>query len=331
MFAVAEQTEAVTESVCPCYTVGMKTNRLYAITVYLLNHGRTTARTLARQFEVSLRTIQRDMDSLCIAGIPIAATYGADGGYEISERFRLDEDFATADDYSLIRTALEGLVSATNDAKARHALEKIRRTASADNGGIVLDFSVLQESGQSLLQPLQTAVAEHRTVEFTYTNNDGETRAHRVEPVAVVYRWYAWYLLAWSSYKNDYRTYKLARMEHVEITNAPFTKTHKSAQAILEESGRTDSRTYTELRLKCTAAARARVLEYLKGTETARTEDGGSVITASVVENEQFWLGTLLSLGDSVEVLSPEHIRRRILESAEKIVMLYANYDRQLS
>ena len=145
----------------------MKTERLYAITVYLLNHGRTTARTLARQFEVSLRTIQRDMDSLCIAGIPIVATYGAEGGYEISGSFRLDEDFATADDYSLIRTALEGLVSATNDAKARRALEKIRRTAPADNGG--------------------------------------ETRTHRVEPVAVVYRWYAWYLLAWSSYKNDYR------------------------------------------------------------------------------------------------------------------------------
>lgn len=97
----------------------MKIERLYAITVYLLNHGRTSANELAKHFEVSVRTIQRDIDSLCFSGIPIVSVAGAAGGYEISEQFKLDKHLATSNDYSYILTALKGLVSATNDANAK--------------------------------------------------------------------------------------------------------------------------------------------------------------------------------------------------------------------
>ena len=92
----------------------MKTERLYAITVYLLNHGRTSARRLADHFEVSLRTIQRDMDSLYLAGVPVTACAGAEGGYEIAEQFRLGHQLATLDDSAYILTVLRGLVSATD-------------------------------------------------------------------------------------------------------------------------------------------------------------------------------------------------------------------------
>ena len=172
----------------------MKIDRLYAITLYLLNHGRTSASELAKHFEVSLRTIQRDIDSLCLSGIPVVAVSGAAGGYEISEQFKIDREFATPDEYSLILTALRGLISATDNPKARQTLEKlICRSDSApawDNNGIILDFSVLREGDQAVLQRLQTAVTERRTVRFTYTNNNNETRTHSVEPVAVMYRWY---------------------------------------------------------------------------------------------------------------------------------------------
>ena len=82
----------------------MRTDRLYAITVYLMNHGKTSAGELARRFEVSVRTIQRDMDSLCAAGIPIAATAGINGGYELVERFTLNNQIISRQDYSYILT-----------------------------------------------------------------------------------------------------------------------------------------------------------------------------------------------------------------------------------
>ena len=301
----------------------MKLERLYAITVYLLNHGRTSASELAKHFEVSLRTIQRDMDSLCLAGIPVISVAGAAGGYEISEKYKLDNGFATMDDYTNIQTALQGLISATGDSKAKHTLEKIIHVSNPNDNNIILDFSVLQEGDRNALQLLQTAVYEKRTVTFTYTNNNCETRTHSVEPIAVIYRWYAWYLLAYSKVKNDYRTYKLARMSNLKVTDNPFTKEHESAGAVLKKIDQTDSRQYTEILIKCKEPARARVIEYLKGTVTEELPNGDAIIKATVVKNEHFWLGTLLSLSDSAEIIAPENIRRQLLESAEKIVSLY--------
>ena len=88
----------------------MKTERLYAITLYLLNHGRTSAAELADYFEVSTRTIQRDIDSLCLAGIPVIATAGAMGGYELSDRYQLDKNFATPKDYACLLTDRKSVV-----------------------------------------------------------------------------------------------------------------------------------------------------------------------------------------------------------------------------
>ncbi len=301
----------------------MKTERLYAITVYLLNHGRTSARRLAEHFEVSPRTIQRDMDSLNLAGIPVTACAGAEGGYEIAERFRLDHQLADPDDRAYILTALRGLVSATDDPKAKGTLEKLACIAAPADNGMVLDFSVLREAGASLLPRLQSAVLERRVVRFTYTNNDNATRVHQVEPVAVIYRWYAWYLLAYSTVKSDYRFYKLVRMQDVELTNRPFSREHEPAAAILEKSDRMDSRRYRSILVRCKKPARARVTEYLSGTVIEETPGGDALMELKVVENEHLWVGTLLSLGDQVEILSPEDVRKRILDAAGKIVAMY--------
>ena len=301
----------------------MKIERLYAITVYLLNHGRTSANELAKHFEVSVRTIQRDIDSLCFSGIPIVSVAGAAGGYEISEQFKLDKHLATSNDYSYILTALKGLVSATNDANAKNTLEKISHIHKQNDMSIILDFSVLREGEQATLQMLQTSIAKKRMVDFVYTNNNNETHTHSVEPIAVLYRWYAWYLLAYSKVKNDYRTYKLVRMSDLKITDISFSKEHDTPDMILKKTDKTDSRQYTDVFVKCKEKARSRVQEYLKGKVIECLPNGDAFMKITVVEKEQFWLGTLLSLGDDVEVIEPNEIRNRLFEAASRIISLY--------
>lgn len=301
----------------------MKIERLYAITLYLLNHGKTSSSELAKYFEVSVRTIQRDIDSLCMAGIPIISFAGAAGGYEISERFKLDKHFATPDDFSYIMTALKGFVSATNDNKAKKTLEKISSISKSDDKGIILDFSVLREKDENVFQLLQSAVIKKREVKFTYTNNDNVTHTHTVEPIAVIYRWYAWYLLAYSKVKDDYRTYKLVRMRDLKITDEPFVKEHESAEVILNRTDKVDSRKYRSVTVKCKKAVIPRVTEYLKGTVIKEFPNGDALMNLTVVENEQLWLGTLLSLGDNVRIIEPEDIRQRIVIAAKRIVELY--------
>mgnify|MGYP001186066851 CR=1 FL=1 len=301
----------------------MKIDRLYAITVYLLNHGKTSSSVLARRFEVSVRTIQRDIDALCLAGIPVIADTGASGGYELTDTFSMERHAATKADYAHILTALRGLATATNDPKVSATLEKLSALSGPDESGIILDFSILREGEEHLLQTLQTAIRQKHAVSFSYTNAENVTRTHTVEPIAAVYRWYAWYLLAYSRVRGDYRTYKLVRMHDLEITDSTFTREHDNADVILHTIDQKDPRPVTTVKARCKAEAKARAIEYLSGVITEELENGDALMTLHVIESEAFWLSMLLSLGDSVEVLEPEHIRHRILTAAEGLVKLY--------
>ena len=162
----------------------MKTDRLYALTLYLLNHGKSSASELAKHFEVSVRTIQRDIDALRQAGIPICALTGTNGGYEILSDFQMNNQLASEDEYAYIATAINGLKTVTNNSMADDIYEKITAISKNNNTGMILDFSVLREGDETLLKTLQSAVKNKQVVRFTYTNNGGGTREeHCVEPI----------------------------------------------------------------------------------------------------------------------------------------------------
>lgn len=112
-------------------------------------------------------------------------------------------------------------------------------------------------------------------------------------------------------------------MSNLKITDAPFTKEHDTPDMILKKSDKTDSRQYTDVFVKCKEKARSRVQEYLKGMVIEYLPNGDTFMKFTVVENEQFWFGTLLSLGDDVEVIEPKGIRNRLFEAASKIISLY--------
>ena len=303
----------------------MKTDRLYALTLYLLNHGKSSASELAKHFEVSVRTIQRDIDALCQAGIPICAFTGTNGGYEILSDFKMNSQLASKDEYAYIVTAINGLKTVTNNPVADDIYEKITAISKNNNTGMILDFSVLREGDEKLLQTLQSAVKNKKVVRFTYTNNGGETRQHCVEPIAIIYKWYAWYMLAYNMAKQDYRTYKLVRMEDVCITEDEFSKEHKSAQDILNDCGNSyqGKDISTRVRMRCRGNAIHRIKEYLNGQLIETCNDGSFIMEIHIVEKEQWWIGVVLSQGKEVEIIEPEHIKERIINSAKDILFLY--------
>lgn len=301
----------------------MKSDRLYSITLYLLNHGKTSAAELAAKFEVSVRTIQRDIDSLCQAGVPITAETGAAGGYYLTDSFKMDAQTATEEDYSHILTALKGYSSAMNSLNIDATVEKISALARKNDNGVILDFSVLREVDNRHLQLLQQAIKMRKAVSFNYTNSENISRFHTVDPVAVIYRWYAWYLLAYSVEKADYRTYKLVRMTGLEITEADITIEHGDANTILKKKSLNDTQTLTEIKVRCSPQARARAVEYLNARITYEHANGECDMTLYVIEAEHLWFGTLLSLGDGIIIKEPEHIRQRVVKAAEGIMNLY--------
>lgn len=304
----------------------MRTDRLYAVTLYLMNHGKASAAELARHFEVSVRTIQRDIDALCQSGVPVIALNGTNGGYKIAEQFTLNNQLISREEFSYILTALKGLRSVSGNARLSSVCEKISALSRGAQEEILLDFSVLREGDAGLLEDLQRAVREKRQVEFTYTNNGGQTGRRLAEPLAVVYRWYAWYLLAYCVDKQAYRTFKLVRMEQLRVCPAGFSREHPAAAEVMRANDRQYQRAEaTEVLVKCRQEAAYRLREYLNGREEERLSDGRSLMKLYIIEAEQWWIGVLLSLGDAAEVISPVHIRERLTAQAEKVLNLYKN------
>ena len=115
-------------------------------------------------------------------------------------------------------------------------------------------------------------------------------------------------------------------MEEVVVLEKPFSKVHRKAEDIIRECDALSCHTTitTKIRLLCQASAIHRIREYLNGSIVEQKEGGFAVLETHIVETEQWWIGVIMSLGDSVEVLEPLHIRERIVRSAEKIVLLYS-------
>jgi predicted DNA-binding transcriptional regulator YafY len=166
----------------------MKIERLLGIVVYLLNRDFVNANTLAEKFEVSTRTIQRDIETLNLAGIPITSIKGANGGYGILDSFKLDRQIASKEDYQFIITALMGMNSAYNNKKIETTLEKILQVSKQEkftNTKIKIDFSASRE-GKNIdeyIKTIENAIDKENAIEFEYTNSYGHKTLKEVEPI----------------------------------------------------------------------------------------------------------------------------------------------------
>lgn len=175
----------------------MKIDRLLGIIIYLLNRNVASSQALAEKFEVSQRTIQRDMDAIDQAGIPIISYKGANGGYGIAEGYRMDRQLTSSDDYQNIITALKGLCSGYESKKLNATLEKFLSLTLPQHGikqKLLLDFGVLKEDSNisSCIKIIEKAIETEKAVEFNYTNADNNTSRRIVEPIILTYKWYAW-------------------------------------------------------------------------------------------------------------------------------------------
>lgn len=295
--------------------------------MYLLNRNVVSAKELAERFEVSVRTIVRDVETLSIAGIPIASSTGASGGYEILDTFKLDKQITTIEDYLFIITALKGMCSAYDNKKINTTLEKLLNAGHYKNEEqrIFIDFGVVSEGRNipGFVREIEEAIHNKSIVEFDYTDSTGQKSHRAVEPLALNYRWYAWYLLAYCTCKNDYRFFKLNRLMDLTVTDKPINSEHGNVPELLEKQWSNDTRRYIPMKLLCKAEARVPIMEYMKGKIIEERENGDFVMVMRVIENERIWFSMLLGFGDLVEVLEPQEIIDMIKEKTLQIQNLY--------
>lgn len=302
----------------------MKIDRLLSIVVFLLNHHQTTANELANTFEVSVRTIKRDMETISLAGIPIRSTLGIHGGYSIEPRFTLTKQYAKRQDYSMIITALIGLQSSYHSKKSEELLNKfvnLMGDSVSTVNPIYLDNSVVQENAlvQQNLQRLEKAIHHRQNVILCYRNAKQKNSERIVQPVALNCKWYNWYLFAYCEKSNDYRQFKLNRIKQLKLLNSVF-KEHTNIEELMHEQDRSYSETSIAIDLLVQNKDRDLLEEYFPKGNMTRIDNKNWMMRVYLPEYEQIWKAKLIALGDRVKILQPESLRKELISVARSFI-----------
>ncbi len=202
----------------------MKMERMIGILSILLQQERVTAPELARRFEVSRRTIQRDIDALCRAGIPLVTTQGAGGGISIMEGYRVDHTLLTTPEMQAILAGLRSLDSVSGNRQYARLMEKLSAGAGELLPGgahLLIDLSSWYKSSLApKIECIQAAIAQEQTIRFEYFSPKGKS-TRTIEPYYLIFHWSAWYVWGWCLTRQDFRLFKLGRMTDLAI-GEPF-------------------------------------------------------------------------------------------------------------
>lgn len=304
----------------------MQTQRLFEIVYLLMRSGSLTAKQLAERFEVSTRTILRDIDALSVAGIPVMTTQGKGGGISLMDGYVLNKTLLTAGEQSQILFALQSLAG-TGHVDADSTLTKLRAMfARADADWIEVDFSRwgFSRADKAKFELLKAAILDGRQLAFHYYAGNGERSERRVYPLKLVFKSRAWYLQAHCEKSGECRTFKVNRMRELCILAETFERAHFLTYPIERYVPQVPACALTEVRLKLDSSMAYRVFDEFDESSIRETADGCFIVTAQLLDDPSL-IDYLLSFAESIEVLSPESIRRRIAKRAKCIESLYAH------
>lgn len=296
----------------------MKTERLFEITFILLEKRTVTAKELAERFEVSVRTIYRDLDILSACGIPIYTEQGRHGGIHLMEQYSLNKTLLTDSEQSQVVMALQSL-KATGQEDVSAPLSKLKGIFRKDfDDWIEIDFSSWSNSDKEreLFSLIRESILRSSPMRFAYINTKGESSIRVVEPYKLVFKGQNWYLFAYCRTKKDFRFFKLSRMEEPRTEEGSFYReTHPASESNRYHKEQNETIT---LKLKIDAVAGYRVMDELKDFVIEFDEEN-YIIEWQTERNE--WLFTyLLGYGDRLEILEPEEIKTEYSSLLQKMI-----------
>ncbi|WP_080873307.1 helix-turn-helix transcriptional regulator [Oceanobacillus timonensis] len=310
----------------------MKLERLLSIIILLINHRMLQAKDLAERFEVSVRTIYRDIDAINAAGIPIVTYQGAHGGIGLAEGYRLDRNLLTNDELAEIVTALRSLSTSYEKVQHQQLMEKMNSIVPPNDvevfqsktSRVLIDYSPWDHSTrlQEKLKCIEKAIDNCLFIVFTYSDAEGKLTQRTAEPHTLILKGRHWYVQAYCLDREQFRLFKLRRMKSLSVdAEASFTRRTLPKQKQI--SGKqSSSSNNNEVVLRFQRDVRHLAEDWFDAEELVPTEDGAWLVKKAYPEDE--WLYSfILSFGFHVEVLEPVHLRDVIAERAAQIIKMY--------
>lgn len=299
----------------------MKIDRLIGILSVLLQKERITAPDLAEKFEVSRRTINRDIEALCKAGIPIVTTQGQNGGISIMEGYKIDSTLLTSADMQVILAGLRSLDSVSGTNQITQLMEKLSINTSTLMPGaqnILIDLSSwYKKSLAPKIEQIRKAMDEHDTLSFHYYSPKGESQ-RIIEPYYLIFQWSNWYVWGYCREKKDYRLFKLNRMEEL-MTGESFPARSVPLPDLSNE------RIFPggiRVKILFEAECKWRLIEEF-GTDCFDVQENGKLLFHADYTDTENLLTWLLTFRDKAILLEPKELQQQLAISLRRMADRY--------
>ena len=308
----------------------MKVDRLVSIIMTLLDKKRMGAQELADMFEVSPRTIYRDIDAINLAGIPIRSISGVGGGFEIMPEYKIDKKVFSTADLSAILMGLSSLSNMVRGDELVNALAKVKSFIPAEKAKdieiktnqICIDLSpwIGNQNIQPYLETIKAALQNCRLLSFEYIAHHGNKTVRIVEPYQLVLKSSHWYFFGYCYHRNDYRLCRLSRMSHLQMRQETFIPRNYQKPILDFEEILTAMQTEVKIRIHKSILDRA--LEYCTYDHLTPDGDEHYLVNFPFIENEYYY-DILLGFGDKCECIEPLYIREEMKRRICNIVAVY--------
>lgn len=300
----------------------MKIDRLIGILSILLQKEKVTAPELAERFEVSKRTINRDIEDLCKAGIPIITTQGTGGGISIMDGYRMDRTILTSKDMQMIMAGLRSLDSVSGSHYYGQLMEKIKVGSTefvSGSDSILIDLSSwYKDSLSPKIELIQDAIELGKTLQFIYYAPKGNSE-REIEPYYLVFKWSSWYVYGYCFLRKDFRLFKLNRM--AGIVHARSYEKRRDVP-IPDLSNERVFPSKGKVKAVFDASMKWHLIEEY-GIESFTELPDGKLLFEHDYADDEGLLSWMLSMRDKVTVLEPELIRKKIFCIASELAEKY--------
>lgn len=296
----------------------MRDSRLFRILYYVLEKGKVTANELSEKFEVSVRTIYRDIDVISSAGIPIYATQGKGGGIEIADDFVLKKSLLSEKEQEQILVALKGL-EGINKQYENELLTKLSAFFKIKNTNwIEVDFTNWQRGNEydELFNDIKLAIINKNIIRFTYFSSNEKETSREVKPIRLLFKGWDWYVYTFCLLRNEFRYFKLSRIRDLKILDENFEDIYEDVVLIKEMEYKDTVR----VKLKFDRKVAFRVYDEMGDI---KEDEEGNLYAEIELPNDYNLYNYIFSFGESVEVLEPIEIRNNIRDMINKMSRIY--------
>lgn len=297
----------------------MKDNRLFRILYYILEKEKVTANELADKFEVSVRTIYRDIDSISSVGVPIFTTQGKGGGIKIDNEFILNKSLFDANEKEQIIAALQGLEK-TNEAYKSELITKLSALFKIKNSNwIEIDFTSWGSNNtyQDLFNALKTTIINKNIISFSYNSSKAEKINRKVKPIRLLFKEQDWYLYGFCLLRNDFRYFKLSRMKDLEVLTMNYEDNFENM--VLKREIKYENT--VNIKLKFNKSVAFRVYDEFNGV--IEEDEKGNLYVEMKIPNNYKLYNYIFSFGSNVEILEPKEIRNQFKNIIDELAKKY--------